>query len=412
MTTADREHVAAWFTRFALNEGAESERYADWATWIAADEDMCDRIAELPRAKRQPILVLTAIRFAGVPLRHSSLIQDDVVALWPQIVDIITAHSTQTNDPRRSSLVLAGLQHVHGPIALIEVGASAGFGLMLDRYVYRWSMPGRAWRHTPDSGDTSVVLSCEVSGWGANPPRIPEIVWREGIDLSPLDVTNSADRDWLEALVWPEQTDRLDIIRGAADVVVRERPSLVHGDALADLPAAVERARAAAPDATIVVSSPAVLVYLDPQARLEFAERCAELGVVWISVDGRDVFPDLAEAARAVRLSGDYFLTVDGQPVASVDPLGRSMTVVNSWGLTPRQMDLLEFERVHWGTTPRKESLVRSVWNLALVRYYQTVYAIMESDAARRYDPVLTRHFDDVRAQRGQRRIGGRTPSL
>ncbi|MEY5016984.1 MAG: hypothetical protein RL431_33 [Actinomycetota bacterium] len=405
MGHVDSDHARQWWLRFAAGEGAESPLYSDWALGFASDPELCDRVGELLPAQRQPALVLASVRFAGVPERPFSEVRERIVEDWDRIVAIISSHATQTNDPRRSSLVLAALQSVFGPIALIEVGCSAGFGLMLDRYSYRWSAPGRTVIADPVGGASGVVLLCDVSGWGANPPRIPQVVWREGIDVNPLDVGSDDDVAWLEALVWPEQADRLELVRAASDIVRAERPRLVAGDAVEEIRGAVDRARKAAPDATVVVSSPAVLVYLTPERRREFCELMAELDVVWVSVDGVAVHPGLAERAAEAGLSGDFVLTVDGEPIASVDALGRSMTVLTAPGVTPQQMDLLEFERAHWGAEPRKESLVRSVWNLALVRYYQKVYGIMDSEAARRYDPVLMKHFDSVRAARGRTRI-------
>jgi hypothetical protein len=40
--------------------------------------------------------------------------------------------------------------------------------------------------------------------------------------------------------------------------------------------------------------------------------------------------------------------------------------------------------------------LVRKVWNLPLVRYYQRLYGIMGLPAARRYDPILVRSFAET----------------
>jgi hypothetical protein len=221
-------------------------------------------------------------------------------------------------------------------------------------------------------------------------------VHREGIDLSPLDVTKPTDRDWLEALVWPEQTDRLDVVRAAGDIVAQSRPTITAGDAVAEIRAAVARARKATPKATIVVSSPAVLVYLDPADREKFATYCARAKVRWISLDGRRVIPRIGDAADVMGISGDFVLSLDGVPIASADPLGRHVTVFDPSGLSPEDVDLIEFERENWGPTRSKESLVRKVWNLPLVRYYQRLYGIMELTAARRYDPILVRSFAET----------------
>ena len=405
MGSVDSEHVRLWFERFARGEGRESALYSEWAMGFASDTELCELLSQLAPAKRQPALVLASVRFAGIPELPFDQVREQIVAEWESVAAVIADHATQTNDPRRASLIVAGLQRVHGPVALIEVGCSAGFGLMLDRYSYRWSAPGRTISVDPASGVSPVVLECAVSGWGANRPRLPQIVWREGIDVNPLDVRTEADSVWLEALVWPEQSDRLQLVRAASDIVRSDPPALVAADAVDEVRAAVQRARQAFPDVTVVVSSPAVLVYLSPERRQEFATLMAELDVTWVSVDGVGVLPGLAESAADSGLDGDFVLSLDGVPIAAVDPLGRSMTIQTFPGLSPAQMDLLEFERQNWGAIPRKESLVRSIWNLALVRYYQMVYGIMDTEAARRYDPVLWKHFDSVRSARGRHRV-------
>ena len=51
------------------------------------------------------------------------------------------------------------------------------------------------------------VLDCTLEGI-TPPTRLPEVVWRAGIDLNPLDAADPADVAWLEALIWPEQAHR------------------------------------------------------------------------------------------------------------------------------------------------------------------------------------------------------------
>lgn len=397
MAQSERDRAAEWFRRFADAEGRESHRFREWALAIAEDDEFLAKVVRLPVAKRQPVLLLTCARVAGVPLRPFSAVRADFLALWPRIAQLAKSRSTQTNDPRRCSPLLVALNRIRGPIALIEVGASAGLTLIPDLYSYEWTSRGRRITADPTGGPSTVTVTADVVGWGANPPVIPNIVYREGIDLNPLDVNEPADREWLEALVWPEHHDRREILSAAADLVAQNPPRMIAGDALDELRAAVARARRGAPKATIVVWSPAVLVYLDPARRAEFQKYCLRAKVRWVSLDGRSVLPDLAESAAVVGLDGAYLLTLDGQPIAEVDALGRTARILNSFGLTPEEMDIIEFERVHWGALRSKESLVRTHWGLPLVRYYQRLYAIMEGAAARRYDPVLVRTFNESR---------------
>lgn len=393
MANSERERTADWFRRFANAEGSESPRYRDWAFGIADDNELLDHIVKLPLSKRQPVLVLTCARVAGVPLRPYDSARGDFLALWPAIAKLAKSRATQTNDPRRCTPLLVALDRIRGPIALIEVGASAGLTLFPDRFGYSWNAPGRVVTSQPSDGPSTVTLVADIAGWGASPPRRPNVVYREGIDLAPLDVNKPADREWLEALVWPEQTERLDLVRDAAAIVAQWPPAMTTGDAVAEIRRAVTRARKAAPKATIVVSSPAVLVYLDPAERERFANYCSRAKVRWISLDGRRVLPRVGDAADELGIEGDFVLSLDGVPIASADPLGRQVTVHGNSGLSPEDIDLIEFERENWGPTRSKESLVRKAWNLPLVRYYQRLYGIMELPAAKRYDPILVRSF-------------------
>lgn len=398
MADSERDETADWFRRFANAEGAESPRYRDWAEGIARDEELLDLIGELPRSKRQPVLVLTCARVAGVPPDPFTAVRDEWMRRWPDIAELARTRATQTNDPRRCTPLLVALNRIRGPIALIEVGASAGLTLFPDRYSYRWAAPGRIIESHPSDGNSPVLLTADIAGWGASPPRRPKVVYREGIDLNPLDVRDADDRAWLDALVWPEQHDRLELVRAAADVVAENPPLMTAGDAVAQIRGAVARARSAARSATVVIWSPAVLVYLDPAEREKFANYCLRAKVRWVSLDGRRVLPRIGDAADAAGIPGDFVLSVDGAPVASVDPLGRQVSLHDSSGLTPEEIDLIEFERENWGSTRSKESLVRTAWTIPLVRYYQRLYAIMESPAARRYDSVVVRSFSDANA--------------
>jgi hypothetical protein len=70
--------------------------------------------------------------------------------------------------------------------------------------------------------------------------------------------------------------------------------------------------------------------------------------------------------------------------------------------LDVQDIDLLEFERAHWGAVANKESAVRERFGLSLARYYQRVYALCRTEAAVRYDAVLVRNCLEAAAMRRQ----------
>lgn len=217
-------------------------------------------------------------------------------------------------------MLLPLISAIEGPVALIEVGASAGLCLHPDRYSYRYDVGDQVVALDPVDGPSDVVLSLRV-GPEDVPSRLPEVVWRAGIDLDPVDLSDEDQVAWLEALVWPEHDDRRARLRRAAGIAAREPVTMVRGDLLAELPGLVERAPSGA---HVVVFHSAVLVYLSPDDRQAFVDVVRSLpDVTWISNEGAGVFPWMAELLD-VPVDGRTVLARDGVPHALVGPHGQS----------------------------------------------------------------------------------------
>ena len=204
-------------------------------------------LGTLPPAKRQPNLLFGVVRLLGGPVEDPAAFHDFTVANWPAIEAEMRTRATQTNEAGRCAVLLPVLAALPQPLALLEVGASAGLCLYPDRYAYRYG------DHAVGSGEP--VLECAATGM-APPSRLPEVVWRAGLDLNPLDVTDPADVAWLDALIWPEHAHRRARLRAAAAVAAAEPPLLVRGDLVDDLPALAAQAPAGA---TLVVFHTSVL---------------------------------------------------------------------------------------------------------------------------------------------------------
>ena len=141
-------------------------------------------------------------------------------------------------------------------------------------------------------------------------------MWRAGIDLSPVDVTDDDAVRWLETMVWPEQDERRERLRRAVEIARADPPYLVRGDLLDALPALVDQAP---PDATLVVFHSAVIAYLAHADRARFAAMMTDLVADgrchWVSNEGPRVLPDLVPPGVDVPF-GRFVLAVDGRPVA------------------------------------------------------------------------------------------------
>ena len=129
----------------------------------------------------------------------------------------------QTNEPARTVALLVGLAAAVRRsglrrIRLLEPGASAGLGLLVDRYRF----VGDGWEAGP-SESPLVVEGCGAAGFE---PMSFEIVGRRGCDISPVDVSAPEGAAYLTSFVWPWQLDRHRRL-AAALAVAREQPVTV-----------------------------------------------------------------------------------------------------------------------------------------------------------------------------------------
>lgn len=303
--------TAGLYRSFADDTAGESPCFEDWSRAVAEDADVLAWLAGLPEPKRQPNLVFAAARWHGVPapgpydgLRRALLADTGAIRTT------ILTRSTQTNEVGRLATLLPAFCSFGDEVALLEVGASAGLCLYPDRYDYRWATGDRG---VALAGSGGAVLTAEAEGPVPFPGRLPNVRWRAGIDLNPLDVTHSDQMAWLEELVWPEQDERLARLRTAIEVARAEPPRIVAGDLVDTLPALL----AEAPGVPVVFHS-AVIVYLEPPRRAAFAAMMRELvrsgACHWVSNEGPDVLPGVIRPA--MKVPSRFLLCVDGRPVA------------------------------------------------------------------------------------------------
>jgi hypothetical protein len=132
----------------------------------------------------------------------------------------------QTNEVGRSAVLMSGLMVVADlfpqPVELLELGASAGLNLMLDRYGY--GLGGVL------AGDPGSPLQLRPEWQGPPPPDAPvTVARRRGVDLKPLDARRDGDR--LLAYVWPDHEQRLAQLEAALATAAQDPPQIEAGDA-------------------------------------------------------------------------------------------------------------------------------------------------------------------------------------
>jgi hypothetical protein len=308
-----------WYAEFAAREArGVSPVYERLSNAVSRDSEILALLDTLPSPKRQPNLLFGVVRLLGGPVEEPGAFHDYTVANWPAIAAQLRVRATQTNEAGRCAVLLPVLAALPQPLALLEVGASAGLCLYPDRYGYRYG------EHLLGTGEP--VLDCAVTGT-APPARVPEVVWRAGLDLNPLDVTDPADVAWLEALIWPEHTHRRARLRAAASVAAAEPPLLVRGDLVDDLPALAAKAPAGA---TLVVFHTSMLYQVPVPRRMAFTEVVRELPGHWVANDAPDVLPYDGLPAQPGEAAYNV-LALDGTPLAWTRGHGQELIWFGAW---------------------------------------------------------------------------------
>jgi hypothetical protein len=310
-----QDETGQLYREFAAREArGRSPLYERLALGVAEDADLLRLLNRAPSSKRQPNLLFASVRFLGGIGTDYESFRSFVLERQVEVSDLLLHRRTQTNEVGRCAALLPVLARLEGPLALVEVGASAGLCLLPDRYRYRYG--------DRSVGDPSalVVLECEAIGPVPVPRYVPEVAWRRGIDVTPVDVTDAQDIRWLEACVWPDQTERLARLQAAVEVARWEPPAVEEGDVLERTADIVSQAPAGT---TIVVFHSALMPYLTEGARREFEQLVSGLPVTWISNEAEGAVPSLAGPRIEAAGERDAFVVAEGATVVALsDPHG------------------------------------------------------------------------------------------
>ncbi len=250
-----------FFTEDAERTG--SLLYSRLASGIGGDDELRAIAAKSRRGQPQANMILAAVHFlllrgADDPLRRFypsvggtipaadenpfPAFRTFVLKHRAEIETLIAARVTNTNEVGRSALLHPGFrvaaESAAAPLSLIEIGPSAGLNLIWDRYGVRYHRDNAT--VAVINKDASLVIDCELRGEAVPPGGpTPAIGGRVGLELNPVDLGNADDRDWLRALIWPDQMARLNRLDRAIALFAQGRPEIRAGDALALLPDAL-----------------------------------------------------------------------------------------------------------------------------------------------------------------------------
>jgi hypothetical protein len=217
----------------------------------------------------------------------------DVVEDNPETIAAGMQAHIQTNEVGRAAPLSAAMCYVAAssgtPLRLLEVGASAGLNLWLDRY--RVHAGDMAWG-PPDS---PLQLVGHFAS-GTPPPVGFAVIDRRGCDLNPIDIGDPRARWLLRSFVWPEHVERLERLDAALSAA-----SPAPLDALDACSWLRSRLVELTAGATTVIFHSLLLPYLADDERLKFERLIRRAGeqadharrLAWVSLEPTPEYDDV-----------------------------------------------------------------------------------------------------------------------
>lgn len=329
--------MADRFRVFASREcKGSSHLYEELSLRIAEDEDLL-RIAACSRhGQPVPNLFLAAVHYLLLKGKdhelkeyYGSVVKDprDCSTVFPyfrdfclehknEIIPILENKLVQTNEVKRCAYLYPSFCYIYEktkrPLALIEIGTSAGVQLLWDKFCYSY--------HTDEVyGNVLSELQIKSAIRSGRVPFLlkhsPPVSSRIGIDLHINDLTDPEDYLWLKSLIWPEHKERITNLEKAALCLTGRPLELIEGNAVKLI---TESASKIPEDSVVCVFHTHVANQFSDADKSELIERIEKLGGT------RDVF-HLYNNMWDSNLHLDYYL--DGKvhelTLAETDGHGR-----------------------------------------------------------------------------------------
>lgn len=295
-STKDADHpLASEFRFFATISRDESPLYAELSARVAESSFLLDLAARATPGQPPPNLLFAAVHdqlLAGADHRLRNFYRslggsESIENAFPSFLDfcrdragvlgeLIASRRVQTNEVGRSALLLPAMTRAsqllgERPLHLVELGASAGLHLNLDLYRFEYEMPPASSARGIDCEDNLTLLrsaasdppvsTIHVCGDLESPVRlrtrvmeakgpapewlprsIPEIAGRTGVDIAVVDLDDAGALRWNEALIWPDQLERMERFRQAVRLArARSWVRMIEGDGRALIPEVVAK---------------------------------------------------------------------------------------------------------------------------------------------------------------------------
>ncbi|WML48297.1 DUF2332 domain-containing protein [Neobacillus sp. PS3-34] len=293
------------FKTFAKRECEGSSDLYEFLSLKIAEDDWLLELSSYAR-EGQPIpnLLLGAVHYLLLKgknhvlreyypsiVEHSKVVKESYIHFQSfcelyreEIISILQEKLVQTNEVRRCAYLYPTFSYIYNktnrPLALIEIGTSAGLQLLWDKYSY-------SYLSNEVYGDHNSELRIIAEIRGEKTPKLlsksPPVNHRFGLDLHINDVTNEEDSLWLNSLIWPEHYERRELFKQAIECIHNNRNeiNLIEGDGVELLPHIVDQIP---PEAVIGVFHTHVANQMPENTKYKLLEYVKEIG------EKRDVF--------------------------------------------------------------------------------------------------------------------------
>ncbi|QQK75328.1 DUF2332 domain-containing protein [Salicibibacter cibarius] len=250
------------FKHFAVNEcRGSSQLYEHLSQCVSEDEEMLLLCAHAREGQPVPNLFFGAVHYLlykgkdhELKCFYGSIVEspEEEGGCFPyfkdfcqkyrnEIISIMENKSVQTNEVRRCSYLYPCFcliyEKVKKPLALIEIGTSAGFQLLWDQYSYSYGTAEVYGNHHSD-----VHIKAENRGKHSLflLPESPPVTYRKGLDLHVNNLNDNENYLWLKSLIWPNHYERRKLFERAAQEVTTTPSDLIEGDGVALLSGVVK----------------------------------------------------------------------------------------------------------------------------------------------------------------------------
>lgn len=333
----NRERLATIFTNFAENEcKGSSGLYEYLGLEIARDHELLELCTNARKGQPVPNLLFGAVHFLLLkgnehklkefypslvstpkpPGESYEYFKDFCLLNIKEISKMLQTKLVQTNEVLRCAYLYPVFSFIYEktkkPLALVEIGTSAGLQLLWDKYSYTINENDLVGNPDSTLQISTVCLGDEIPFLKSTSPPVST---RIGFDLNIVDLTNEEELLWLKALIWPEHKERLTLFEQAANYIIEAPIQFVEGDGVTLLKTFVDKI---AMDQTICIYHTHVANQMPIESRKSLLDSIESIG------KNRDVF-HIYNNVQDKYLHLDYYINglEHTQTIAETDGHGR-----------------------------------------------------------------------------------------